>query len=151
MRLIITIFVVLVSLPCQSAEATSIFICDDSTPAESLKVSDVVVAATVEGISLERADHSFEQTVLWRVNESWKGRHYKNSTFTTRVRLSKTEHIEIGQAFLLRLNGTEPYEWVSCAKNRGLLQDSLEEVHEIYKEFYRMRELPPNSSSKPDL
>ncbi len=141
------VLALLALLFCDSAEATSIMPCREPSPAESLSVSDVVVVATIEAKTLDKVEGSWRQTLLWRVNESWKGRHYKNSTFTTRVRLTDPEDVEVGQAFLLKLEGTEPYEWASCSRNRGYLPDSLEDVHEVYKEFYRLREIGHSSHS----
>ena len=139
----------LLFLPIHCAYATSIMLCKEPSGADALRVSDVVVVATVEVESLKLVSDSWQQTILWRVNESWKGRHYKDSTFTTRTRFSDPENVQKGQVFLLRLRGSEPYEWASCSRSRGLLQDSLEDVYEIYKEFYKMREDGPNNSFKP--
>lgn len=147
MRSTVHLLALIALLLCHSADATSIMPCTEPSPAESLSVSDVVVVATIQAKTLDKVDGSWQQTLLWRVNESWKGRHYKNSTFTTRVKLTNPEDVEVGQAFLLKLEGTEPYEWASCSRNRGYLPDSLEDVHEVYKEFYRLREIGHSSRS----
>ena len=115
----------------------------------AFRQSDVVVAATVEGVSLKQARGAWQQTILWRVDETWKGRHYKGSKFTTRTRFSDPEGANRGQSFLLLLSGSEPYEWGTCAPNRRNLQDSLPDVHKLYLEFYRLRRLGPNTSFKP--
>src|SRR5690606_11446238 len=71
----------------------------------SLQQSSAVLAATAEAISLREVDGEIRQTIIWRVNESWKGVHPKGSTFTTRTNV--VEPIRGGQAFLLYLSGKE--------------------------------------------
>lgn len=123
-------------------------LCVDPAMPALLQSSRVAVVATVEARSLKPKQGGWQQTVLWRVNESWKGPHYKGSTFTTRVRLSRREDVMPGQAYVLMLKGTEPYEWTPCNADRGLLQDSLPEVYEIQREFLRQR--GRSDASQPD-
>ncbi len=51
--------------------------------------------------------------------ESWKGIHYKGSTFSTPSLTPKREDVVVGQAFLLTLSGREPYEWITCDPDIG--------------------------------
>ena len=110
--------------------------------------SDVVVAATVKAVSVKKISDSWRQTILWHVDEAWKGRHYKGSQFTTRTNFTQPVDIASGQSFLLLLRGSEPYEWADCSGPRRL-QDSLPVIPKIYKEFQRERQLGPNNSFKP--
>ena len=114
----------------------------------SLKQSDVVVAATAKTISSKTVGGHSRQTIIWWVNESWKGPHYKGSTFTTRT--SGADPIARGQSFLLYLSGKEPYEINTCSDRSAPLQDALPDVRELYKEFGRSRRLGPNNSFKPN-
>jgi hypothetical protein len=132
------------SLVTFSVQARSL--CVDPASPELLQASHVAVVATVEARSVKPEEGGWQQTVLWRVNENWKGPHYKGSTFTTRVRLSRREDVMPGQAYVLMLKGTEPYEWEPCSADRGLLQDSLPEVYEIQREFLRQRRGHPDAS-----
>ena len=130
--------------------ASADWICFDPPINENFARSDIVVAATVEGISLKKKDSgSWRQTILWRVDESWKGPRYKGSRFTTRTGLADPETVKRGESFLLFLSGTEPYEWSTCKPNRHRLQESLHDVHKLYQEFDRLREHGPNNSFKP--
>jgi hypothetical protein len=130
-----------------AASATSL--CIEPPIEVAFRQSDVVVAATVEGVSLKQVRGAWQQTILWRVDETWKGRHYKGSKFTTRTRFSDPEGANRGQSFLLLLSGSEPYEWGTCAPNRRTLQESLPDVYKLYQEFYKQRRLGPNNSFKP--
>ena len=132
---------------CPVAQATSL--CIEPPIETSYRRSNVVVAATIEGVSTRKIGDSWQQTVLWNVDENWKGRHYKGSRFTTRTKLSEPEKIKTGQSFLLLLRGSEPYEWASCKPGLRRLQDSLQDVPKIYREFERERQLGPNNSFKP--
>ncbi len=129
---------VLASIPCEVLRSPAI---------DSLQQSSAVVAATVEAISLREVDGQMRQTIIWRVNESWKGVHPKGSTFTTRTNV--VEPIRGGQAFLLYLSGKEPYEVNTCSGRSAPLQESLQDVRDLYKEFERARQLGPNNSFKP--
>jgi len=115
----------------------------------AFRQSDVVVAATVEAVSLMQVDGAWQQTILWHVDEAWKGRHYKGSRFTTRTKFSEPEGANREQSFLLLLSGSEPYAWGTCVPNRRNLQESLPDVHKLYQEFYRLRQPEPNNSFKP--
>ena len=117
---------------CPVAQATSL--CIEPPIETSYRRSNVVVAATIEGVSTRKIGDSWQQTVLWNVDENWKGRHYKGSQFTTRTKLSEPEKIKTGQSFLLLLRGSEPYEWASCKPGLRRLQDSLQDVPKILKE-----------------
>ena len=117
--------------------ATSV--CFDPPAATRFDGSDVVVVATVIDKSVKRQGAAWRQTILWRVDESWKGVRYRGSTFTTRVLTSTKEDVVIGQAFLLTLSGREPYEWITCNKDRALLQNSLEDVRAIQEIFDKQR------------
>jgi len=126
------------SIPCEVLRPPAI---------HSLQQSSAVVAAMAEAVSLRAADGQMRQTIIWRVNESWKGVHPKGSTFTTRTNV--VEPIRGGQAFLLYLSGKEPYEIDTCSGRSAPLQESLQDVRELYKEFDRTRQLGPNKSFKP--
>jgi hypothetical protein len=132
---------------CSGASATSI--CVEPPIETAFLQSDIVVAATVEGVSLKQVSDAWQQTILWRVDEAWKGQHYKGNKFTTRTRLTDPEGVERGQSFLLLLSGSEPYEWGTCAPDRRNLQQSLPDVYKLYQEFFRLRQLGPNNSFKP--
>ena len=113
----------------------------------SFQHSHAIVAATAIATSVRRVDGYSRQTVLWRVNETWKGPHYKGSTFTTRT--NTPDPVVNGQAYLLYLTGQEPYELQICSERGGLLQDSLQDVRDLYEEFDRAHKLGPNNSFKP--
>ena len=131
--------------------ASSEWICSDPPVREAFARSDVAVAATVAGVSTKRtSDGTWRQTILWRVDENWKGRHYKGSQFTTRTLLAEPETVGTGESFVLLLSGTEPYKLASpCTPERPRLKDSLYKVHQLYQEFDRLREHGPNNSFKP--
>ena len=131
--------------------ASSEWICSDPPVREAFARADVAVAATVTGVSTKRtSDGTWRQTILWRVDENWKGRHYKGSQFTTRTLLAEPETAETGESFVLLLSGTEPYKLASpCTPERPRLKDSLYKVHQLYQEFDRLREHRPNNSFKP--
>jgi hypothetical protein len=113
----------------------------------SLKQSDVVVAATARAVSVKIIGGHSRQTIIWSVNEVWKGPHYKGSTFTTRT--NAADPIARGQSFLLYLSGEEPYEINICSDRSAPLQNALPDVRELYREFDRARRLGPNNSFKP--
>ncbi|GAA3928184.1 hypothetical protein GCM10022229_22470 [Luteimonas lutimaris] len=145
----ISVILLLVSLgyiPCASANSP----CIEPPVIYSLQHSDAVVVGTVAAVSVRRSGEYWRQTILWHVNESWKGPHYKGSTFTTRTNLPEPNTAKVGQAYLLYLRGKEPYEWQTCSERGGLLQDSLQDVHKLYQEFERVRKLGPNNSFKPN-
>ena len=138
---------ILLTLGSSGASATSI--CIEPPIEVAFRQSGVVVAATVEAVSLKQVSGAWQQTILWRVDEAWKGRHYKGSKFTTRTRFTDPEGAERGQSFLLLLSGSEPYVWGTCEPNRRNLQKSLPDVHKLYQEFYRLRQPGSDNSSKP--
>ncbi len=140
-----TTFTILLALS-PMASATSL--CIEPPTEIAYSQSNVVVAATVKVVSLKKVGDAWRQTILWQVDEAWKGRHYKGSQFTTRTNFSQPEEIASGQSFLLLLRGSEPYDWADCHGPRRL-QDSLLEIHKVYQEFQRERQLGPNNSFKP--
>ena len=131
--------------------ASSEWICSDPPVREAFARADVAVAATVAGVSTKKtSDGTWRQTILWRVDENWKGRHYKGSQFTTRTLLAEPETVGTGESFVLLLSGAEPYKLASpCTPERPRLKDSLYKVHQLYQEFDRLREHRPNNSFKP--
>ncbi|QNN45661.1 hypothetical protein H9L17_10635 [Thermomonas brevis] len=100
--------------------------------------STSVVAATPLAISIVKSDAGQVQTVMWKVNESWKGKHHQISTFTTRN--TWIAPVGKGQPWLLYLSGTEPYpiEATPCTRSRPL-QDALLDARDLYKLLETLR------------
>ncbi|WP_447584645.1 hypothetical protein [Pseudoxanthomonas mexicana] len=117
--------------------ATSV--CFDPPAAVRFDGSNVVVVATVMAKSVKQEGGAWRQAIRWRVDESWKGIHYKGSTFSSRILTPKREDVVVGQAFLLTLSGREPYEWITCDPDLGLLQKSLDDVRVIQEIFDEQR------------
>jgi hypothetical protein len=122
----VTLAGLLYALP---GSATSV--CFDPPAAMRFDGSTVVVVATVMAKSVKQDGGAWRQTIRWRVDESWKGIHYKGSTFSSRTLTPRREDVVVGQAFLLTLSGREPYEWITCDLDLGLLQKSLDDVRVI--------------------
>ncbi len=119
--------------------------CFDPPVSDRFDQADVVAVATVEAKSIKQDGTAWRQTILWRVDENFKGIRYKGSTFTSRVMMASEKDVMIGQAFLLTLSGREPYQWITCDKDRGLLQKSLDDVRvvqEIFDERRRPKSVP---------
>jgi hypothetical protein len=117
--------------------ATSL--CFEPPAATRFDGSSVVVVATVMAKSSRQDGTIWHQTIRWRVDENWKGIHYRGSTFSSHTVTSKRDDVLVGQAFLLTLSGREPYEWVTCDPDRDLLQKSLEDVRVIQELFDERR------------
>ena len=108
---------------------------------DALARSSSVVAATPITISIKKFGPDQTQTVLWTVNESWKGPHYKRSTFTTRN--TWVAPVNKGQPWLLYLSGREPYQIqpTPCARSQPL-QEALPDVWNLYKAIEATRNGP---------
>ena len=124
--IVVTLAGLMYALP---GSATSL--CFDPPAAARFDGSNIVVVATVLAKSVKQEGGAWRQAIRWRVDESWKGIHYKGSTFSSRTLTAKREDVVVGQAFLLTLSGREPYEWITCDQDLGLLQKSLDDVREI--------------------
>ena len=122
----------LASIPCEALRPPVLY---------SLHRADVVVAATAKATSIRKVGGYSRQTIIWQVNENWKGPHFKGSAFTTRTNI--VEPIKSGQAYLLYLDGKEPYQVNTCADRSAPLQDALLDVRELYKEFDKVRRNGP--------
>ena len=135
--------VVVACLLATFSSASAASLCIEPPIEVAFRQSNVAVAATVVGVSLRPQDGAWLQTVLWQVDESWKGRHYRGSRFTTRTKLADPERVETRESFLPLLSGAEPYAWETCSPGRRRLQASLMDVPRLYQELLRMRQLQP--------
>ena len=142
---VILIFVTHISV----ASATSIVIdCPifGGNVSEHYKNASAIVVATAIAVSNKRVPghRMMRRTIMWRVNESWKGP-YKGSTFTTRDMLScnldrwecrKHDEWQItqGKSMLLFLSGKEPYEVGSkgCPAS-GYLEESIPQLEKLFE------------------
>jgi hypothetical protein len=128
--------VILALLAASPAMASS---CIMPTARADFAASDVVVAAEVRGISITRAPGEpgkFRQTILWRVHESWKGRHPSGRDFTTRTLLNCPRctfyRLKPGQLMILYLSGREPYQLDWC-RHSNRLEYSIKDIPLLYK------------------
>ncbi len=117
--------------------ATSL--CFDPPAAMRFDGSNVVVVATVKAKSVKQEGGAWRQAIRWSVDESWKGIHYRGSTFSSRILTPNRDDVVVGQASLLTLSGREPYEWITCDPDLGLLQKSLDDVRVIQEIFDEQR------------
>jgi hypothetical protein len=123
----------------QSQARTVIINCvSGDTPAKRYEESAAIVVATVLSISVKDVGKQFQRrTILWHVNESWTGPHYKGSRFTTREHFYTTTSswsLQPGRSMLLYLRGHEPYELESpgCGTS-GYLEDSIPRLNELFQ------------------
>jgi hypothetical protein len=118
------------------AQATS---CLPLTVNQDFAFSDVVVAAEVRDVSVTASPNQtdmFRQTVLWRVHESWKGKHLYGRDFTTRTPINcptcATYKLKPGSSMVLYLTGREPYQLNWCGRTNKL-EFSLKDIPALYK------------------
>jgi hypothetical protein len=142
---LIALLLVGIAVSLASSEVAAV-ICVAPPVSVAFETSSSVVAASVETVSLRRsgAHNEVRQTILWRVHESWKGPHYKHSTFTTRSPFQTP--LAKGQSMLLYLSGSEPHFLSSECSRSGLLEDSLLDIPKLYE--LQQRKLRPNNSFK---
>ena len=136
MTKLIAAIAMILSLAPHPAGATSI--CIAPPIEEALASSSGVVAATPIAISFKKSGTTQTQTILWAVNESWKGAHYKKSTFTTRN--TWIAPVKKGQPWLLYLAGKEPYQvrHAPCGRSQAL-QEALQDVRILYRSIEASR------------
>ena len=127
-----TLFILLALLVSVGFEANATSVCITPPFDVAFAKSSSVVAATAVAISTKKTATGHIQTILWAVNESWKGAHYKRGTFTTRN--TWVAPVAKGQPWLLYLTGREPYplRYSPCDRSQPL-QDALPDVRRLYK------------------
>ena len=134
-------------IPCGFAR--SVIVCKKLSPQEEVEQANAVVAATVVAVSITQVPSSPRprRTLMWRVDERWKGPLYKGKEFTTRELLECATcywKLQKGSSMLLFLSDTEPYLLPmseNCGSS-GYLHTSLPIVDELY-EMRRSLRTPP--------
>ncbi|MDL1870122.1 hypothetical protein FBQ98_11930 [Gammaproteobacteria bacterium PRO6] len=123
-----------------------------NTISSSFRGSTVVVIAKVISVSAPPGERKAgsepgdeygieKQTVVWEVQESFKGPHKQQSRFTTSTLVACCMcgiFVSQGETYVLYLNGKEPYTFQECSRS-ALLQNSLDSIPTLRRLSRRTR------------
>lgn len=110
----------------------------DENQVKHFDMASVVVVATVEKVAIKgESKDPPVRTVRWKVNESWKGRHYKGAEFSTVDEYFGPRYnwdLREGRAMLLYLRGKEPYTLPEqrCGRT-GYLEESIDALNDLFR------------------
>lgn len=104
----------------------------------------VSASTTIEKVATSSPDEDYEaevQTVVWEVQESFKGPHKSRGTFTTTTEVTCCMcgmSAVLGETYILYMYGKEPYGLSDCSGS-SLLQNSLKDIATLRRLSRRVR------------